>query len=124
MKITLLPVPPSLTGWRLKEIERTRTSLQDETRFYVTSGVMHWRANDAVIPPHVFADAMVAPPAGQKAAYDREIAVVTARYRAQEASYRPTAEEKAELDFELRAAFGPGAEVINVLTGKRTRVSR
>jgi hypothetical protein len=38
-----------------------------------------------------------------------------------EAQSRRTPEEIAEQAYELRAAFGPGVEVVNVLTGKLTR---
>jgi hypothetical protein len=32
---------------------------------------------------------------------------------------RRTAEERAEHAYELRAAFGPGVKVVNILTGER-----
>lgn len=41
-----------------------------------------------------------------------------AKYRA--AQNAMTAEQRAEHDYELRAAFGPGVEVVNVITGRRT----
>lgn len=38
-----------------------------------------------------------------------------------EAQSRMTPEQEAEHAFELRAAFGPGKEIVDVLTGKITR---
>jgi hypothetical protein len=42
--------------------------------------------------------------------------------RAAQAARSPEeiAEQEAEHAFELRAAFGPGVEVVNVITGRRT----
>jgi hypothetical protein len=50
---------------------------------------------------------------------DAETAAFVKKYMAAQASR--TDEEIAEHNYELRAAFGPGEEVVNIITGKRTR---
>ena len=57
-------------------------------------------------------------PAQQEAAYSEYMAGVVGEYRAAQARRMP--EERAEEAFELRAAFGPGQRVVNVLTGEYT----
>jgi hypothetical protein len=51
--------------------------------------------------------------------YDHHTEKVLAEYRKAQAKRTP--EQLAEEAFELRAAFGEGVEVVNVVTGKRTR---
>ena len=55
----------------------------------------------------------------QQAAYSAYVDAVCRRYR--ETQARRTPERSAEDAYEMRAAFGPGVEVINVITGQRTR---
>ena len=55
----------------------------------------------------------------QRAAYEAHTAAAIERYR--QAQARRTPEQIAEEQFEMRAAFGPGVEVVNIITGKRTR---
>lgn len=57
-------------------------------------------------------------PAKQEAAYSDYVARVAADYHAARA--RRTPEQRAEEAYELRAAFGPGRQVVNVLTGETT----
>jgi hypothetical protein len=53
----------------------------------------------------------------QRTALDAETKAFVAAYRKARAGRRPSAEERHE----MRAAFGPGVIVVNVLTGRRTR---
>jgi hypothetical protein len=86
------------------------------------SGVVRWKSNDRVPPQDCldeFAEAgcefnMVASVRAREAD-DREF---FAEYRRQQASRQPSAEEL----FEMRAAFGEGAEVVDVITGRRIKL--
>ena len=51
----------------------------------------------------------------QTAARDRQVDTQLAEYRKRMENHVPSAEELAE----ERAAFGPGVELVNVITGKR-----
>ena len=55
----------------------------------------------------------------QRAAYKEYVDDATRRYA--ESQRNMTADQEAEHLFELRAAFGPGEEVVDVITGKRWR---
>lgn len=106
--------------WRQKERERLQASLRDDT--YTANGVLCWKScrhqEDRPVPLHVFQDAGVTPPPGQEAAealyYERSLA----DYRARMANHVYSEEEL----FEMRAAFGAGAEVVNVLTGRKIKL--
>jgi len=53
----------------------------------------------------------------QRTALDAETKAFVKAYRKAQAGRRPSAEQRSE----MRAAFGPGVTVVNVLTGRRTR---
>jgi len=55
-----------------------------------------------------------------QAARDLEVSNLFKAYADAQANRTP--EQIAEENFEMRAAFGPGAEVVNVITGKVTRL--
>lgn len=63
----------------------------------------------SVIPLDVFRDAGVTPPAAQAECSEEHITSVLADYRASQAVLEA---------FERRAAFGPGAITVDVITGK------
>lgn len=82
----------------------------------------YWRSNDRTVPSDYlyFAfegqddrDQIVA---DQERARKREIAQFVRAQR--EAARNETPEAKAERLYEMRAAFGPGTEVVNVITGE------
>lgn len=102
--------------WREYEKQERQESLREDT--YEKDGALRWQSNDAVIGLDVFADAGVEPPPGQKTAYDKYISESLAAYRKSMENYVPSDEEL----FEMRAAFGPGTEVVNVITGKKTKL--
>jgi len=102
--------------WRTVERERLANEISTET--YVKEGCLYWKANNAPVPAHVFVEAGVSAPVGQAAAEQSYLDVVLGSYRKRMANHKPSAEELCE----MRAAFGPGTTVVNVLTGKRTRV--
>lgn len=123
MKLVFKPIPEKdkfgrpLFKYDVERAERLRSDFQDPARSYEKDGVLHWVSNDAVVPLDVFEDAYVEPPAGQRAARDAEVDAFCAEYRRQRANHRPSEEEM----FEMRAAFGPGQEVVDVITGQKFR---
>lgn len=90
------------------------------TEATITDGVIRWDSNGAVPPGDCLAlAAHIGLPvdlAACKAASDRETAAFLADYRK-----RNRGPVSAEQRAEMRAAFGPGATVVNVVTGRRTR---
>lgn len=115
--LSLLPLPSTLPAWRVAEVKRLRNAMASDERAREAEGVRRWRSNGAVIPTHVYKDAFVVCPPTQEAAYDREVSESIAAYRRRMENHVPDAEEM----FEMRAAFGPGQTVVNVLTGQRFR---
>jgi len=120
--LTLLPLPDADREWRTDgpgrwlferaQALRLRTDLATRTRW--VGDALRWTSNDAVVPLDVFRDAMVVPPRGQAAARDAHVSAFLADYRRRQPA-TPSAEEALE----LRAAFGPGETVVDVLSGRR-----
>ena len=93
------------------------------TRSYVDpDGVIRWKSNNAVPFDDCLEDAGVPVETRKKCdvARSRDAAEVIEAYR--KAQARRTPEEIAEEKAEMRAAFGPGVEVVNVFTGERTKL--
>lgn len=82
------------------------------------AGIWYWRSNGHVIPDSVWREAGLDAPDGQAEARAADVARDLARYRETMRNHVPDAEEL----YEMRAAFGEGAEVVNVITGKVTRL--
>jgi len=108
-----LEIPATLPSWQRAEIERLRAQFVTDTR--EVDGVLRWTSNDAVISPSTFADAYVVCSDVQAAGYSAYLDAFVQQYRAN--SRAPSDEER----YEMRAAFGPGVTVVNVVTGRRTR---
>lgn len=107
------------TGRRIHPVERKRIKAARDRMVhdsYDVGGVFFWRANHRPIPKMVFRENYVELTDAQAAADDAETAKVIAQIRANDAP--PSAEEL----FEMRAAFGPGASVVNVITGRKTQL--
>jgi hypothetical protein len=80
-------------------------------------GIWRWESNGSIPPKDVLRDNLDGDElAANLAAYDAELAVFLAAYRAAQ-----PAEPDAEQLYEMRAAFGPGVEVVDVITGRRVR---
>lgn len=107
-------IPTNLRGYELERIEQLRREMQDPTQAYEIDGILHWVSNDAIIPPFVYEDGKIDCPAIQRAAYDKDLAISLDRYCKARQGRVPSAEEQ----FEMRAAFGPDAEVVNIITGQ------
>lgn len=114
--LTLLPLPTFRWPFEATKVERSRLRLANDT--VVRDGIIHWKSNDAVVPGDVFKDAYVAVPDGQEEARKREDQAFAAKYRKLRANHQPSGEELAE----MRAEFGEGAVVVDVITGRRTRL--
>jgi hypothetical protein len=110
-----LPIPADLPNWRAARIEPLRRSIIMETS-YGEQGEILWRSNDRPVPLDAFQDALMVPPAVQAAAAKAATSAFLKAYR--KADPKMTAEERGE----ARAAFGAGTTVVNVITGRRTRV--
>lgn len=100
-----------------QSVERTRRSFEEDS-YFGQNGELRWKSNNAVIGLDVFRDAYVEAPAHQKSEYDKYLSASLAEYRESMKNYQPSAEEL----FEMRSAFGAGAEVVNVITGQKIKV--
>lgn len=105
----------ALAAIREKEKLQTREDLKSKT--YEKDGALYWKSNDAPVPMDVFLAAVVPPPKAQGKACQEHTDKFLAEYRKAMENYVHTDEEMAE----MRAAFGPGIEVMNVVTGKKVR---
>jgi hypothetical protein len=88
---------------------------------YCVNGVLRWKANDRVPPQDCLEDFQAIGCGfdleGSGRVRESEQTAFLKDYAASELDRKPSAEER----FEMRAAFGPGQNVVNVLTGRRTR---
>ena len=106
-------------SWRMREVTRLREEMVDPAKAYIdANGIRRWVSNDAIIPPFVYKDAAAVMPEADQAAYKAETAAFLTEYREQQRNREPSAEEL----FEMRAAFGPGERVVNVITGRVTQL--
>lgn len=101
------------------ERKRLRERMANDGHSTVRDGILYWNSNDAIVPPFVFRDAGYLVPAAQQAAYDKDSERLLAAYR--RAQENMSAEARAEQAFEMRAAFGPGVDVVDVFTGRKVR---
>ena len=86
-------------------------------RMTVTDGVPHWNSNGNIPPEDIVALVMIAgtTPMGLEAEVIEEARAEDLRkLRESMKGWKPSAEEM----FEMRAAFGPGETVVNVITGE------
>jgi len=89
-------------------------------------GVVRWKSNDAVPPADILENAGLSRETVVKSTLARELemqAFLADYFRQQEEFWtKPEyAEARAEQLHEMRAAFGPGEEVVNVFTGRKHR---
>ena len=96
------------------------TDFNTDSYFDADNGVYRWKSNDRIPFDDMLEENGV--PADVRAKCDEvrdaENAVAIAAYI--KAREERTPEQIAEERFEMRAAFGPGETVVNVLTGERT----
>lgn len=104
--------------------EANRLAGEVRTEATVTHGVIRWNSNGRVpfddvvaLAAHVGLDVSRT---ASNAARDKDVAKTMADYRERMKNHKHSPEEL----FEMRAAFGPGATVVNAITGKRTKLRR
>ena len=102
------------------EAERLVATLKDESnRTIDDAGVIRWTSNGRVVPEDIAALAVHIGLPVNVVACDAtrsvELRAFLAAYRANDRG--PSEEER----FEARAAFGPGVELVNVVTGRKWR---
>lgn len=107
-------IPGDVQPWKLREALKLREWLRDETD--EDRGILRWKTNGRVVPASVYADAFCIPPAGSADVERREGDEFLKLYR--ERACAPDEDQVAE----MRAAFGRGTTVVNVITGIRTRL--
>lgn len=92
-----------------------------ETEAYLKDGAYRWISSDNVVPLaiQIMGGASYQRLRWAVIAQDKDLDVIVAAMRKAEAE--ATSEQRAERLAEMRAAFGPGASVINVLTGTVVR---
>lgn len=97
---------------------------EDFERARVENGVVRWNSNDNVPFDDMLFD-FVCIGAIDEATRERsnearkaDTAAFCAEYRKAQANRKPSAEEL----FEMRAAFGEGAEVVDVISGRRIQL--
>ncbi|MEB8638244.1 hypothetical protein P4H32_31920 [Bacillus cereus] len=102
--------------------EAVRLAAKFETDAYVENGIVRWKSNNSVPPTDIleFWAYLKKPFDYQKSLEQRDIEVQEslARYREAMKNHVPSEEEL----YEMRAAFGEGATVVNVITGKTTKL--
>lgn len=102
--------------------ESERTANQFDTDAYVKDGVVRWKSNNNIPPKDILEFWQYL---GKEFDYNKTLAVdeeettvFFENYRKQQANRQYTEEEL----FEMRAAFGPGETVVNVITGKQIKL--
>ena len=105
-----------------KEIRKMEERQMNGEIFFGTDGVVRWTSNNRVMPKdcreilsHTAYRDLFSEEAS-RAAEDAETAAFLENYRKNYTG--PSEEEKAE----MRAAFGTGSTVVDVITGKRIRL--
>lgn len=96
---------------------------EEKHTFAMDKGVFYWPGNGRVIPADFIKEWFLFEiPGYDKAETDRirseQIGRELAEYRQRMENQVPTDEEL----YEMRAAFGPGTTVVNVITGKKTQL--
>lgn len=89
----------------------------------VTDGIVRWDSNDRVPPRDSLAE-MLELRGITQAEHDASVATERAETAEFLAAYRKADAERVVSDeerFEMRAAFGPGVEVVNIISGRVTR---
>ena len=109
-----LPMPEDVLPWRRREADQLRTSFRSDAD--LVDGVLRWRSNGRVVPSHCFRDAFCMPPAANGPTERVENDASLAEYARHVPVYSP------ETLAEMRSEYGEGAMVVDVLSGRRTRI--
>lgn len=103
-------VPDDLLPYEENEIKRLRDRLENNT--YRQGNHLRWESNDSVVPLDTFERAYAEIPEEQEWARDKQTEETLRNYRENHSGYSD--QQKAE----MRAAFGAGTTVQNVITGE------
>ena len=103
-------------------VEDVRDS--DAYMLHSEPGVIRWVSSDNCVPLDICENMDWYDMDNQRAANDADLTKFIAQYKRSQAEFDartdPEAEAiRAEQAFERRAAFGPGEEVVDIITGKR-----
>ena len=118
MKMRRDPKTQTFTGY---DADKLAKNFADA---YVADGVVRWKSNDRVPFEDMITDFVEAGFINSesielsKEARSTETSALLKEYAAAQAARTP--EQIAEEQFEMGAAFGPGVEVVNIVTGERT----
>lgn len=108
-------------GHSLQITEAQRVAQELRTEATISQGVIRWNSNNQVPPADCVALAahigLPVDVVASTAARDADTSAFLAAYRKRQPR-RASAEERAE----MRAAFGRGTKVVNVITGRVTRL--
>jgi hypothetical protein len=85
---------------------------------YQNGAIYVWKKSSNVVPPWFFTENGLDMPEQQEAAHDEQQAKSIAEYKERMKDWEPDAEDL----YEMRAAFGTGAEVVNVITGRKIQL--
>lgn len=107
-------------GFFKKEAERLAEKLKTDTT--LKDGVLRWKMGN--LCPADCAEfakfiGIAVDLSKQQAARDAELSKLVKRMKRAEKNM--SEEARAEQEYEMRAAFGPGVTVVNVFTGKKTK---
>jgi hypothetical protein len=106
--------------WEKERLEKLAEQLKTEATY--KNGVGMWNRSGNHLPIDVaeFAKYLCLPIDLNKhqKAYDEATSKFFAEYRKAQANHKPTAEEL----YEMRAAFGAGTTVVNVITGREIKL--
>jgi hypothetical protein len=91
---------------------------QFRTTAYEDDGVLRWKSNDRCVPLDIFRDAYCTPPVKQNESIAADNSAFFAEYRAANTGRKRSSEEIGE----MRAAFGSGTTVVDVITGDRIKL--
>jgi hypothetical protein len=105
-----------MTDWKAQELDRAKRLIEAET--YEKDGALYWRSVDRPVPVDCFETAGLPIPPRQTEACSEHARAFIEAYRKSMENHVHSEEEM----FEMRAAFGEGAEVVNVITGKRIKL--
>lgn len=117
MKKLTIPKFQRESKYHMSQIEKYRKHIVEDTD--VIDGVYYWKRSGNIVPVCVFTnDAFLQPPVEHVAAYEKDRDESLAAYRERMKNHVPSGEEL----YEMRAAFGTGVTVVNVITGKKTKL--
>jgi hypothetical protein len=100
--------------------EYIRNILKQQDAYQDKDGVWRWKSNNRVPFEDMLQCWGLDDETMQKciAAREKDVSKTLASYRKQMENHVPSAEER----FEMQAAFGEGAEVVNVITGQKIQL--